>query len=252
MTSRSRLSYQSIEAKGGLFARKKATVKRQLETRITAQQLWETFESSKDPIGDILDLVDRTYRIAFTKFEVDTASDWSKVEKLLKFAFDNIPQAVRDLRDSLEPTINEYMRGDVRSVTAAQVREIDDEIRSAKAVVNYLLRVLKELNGGVESFLQKDTITMKEYHALAKDISASIRSVKASMRKEFGGVYSLSQPLKPLSESQIPRYRSKGSRSRSRSSDNSSSSRRSKSASIQSIARSASPKGWGKYFYRKK
>jgi hypothetical protein len=255
MASRSRLSYQSIESKGGLFARKKGTVKRQVETRITAQDLWDTFETSKDPVGDIFDLVDRTYKVAFTKLEPETSQGWPKVQKLLDFVWVRIPSAIQDLRNNLEPTLNEYMRGDVRSVTDAQLREINEEIRAAKAVLGYLVRAMKELNEGVEEFLQKDTITTKEYHNLARDISATLRNAKAGIRKEFGGVYSLPQPLKPLSESQIPGYRSRGSknsknsRSRSRSSD--------RSASIQSIARSASKRsasvrGWKKLFDRKK
>jgi hypothetical protein len=264
MASRSRLTYQSIESKGGFFARKKGTVKRQVETRITAQDLWDTFETSKDPVGDIFDLVDRTYKVAFTKLEPeseDPRQGWPKVQKLLDFAWVRIPSAIQDLRNNLEPTLNEYMRGDVRSVTDAQLREINEEIRAAKAVLVYLVRAMKELNEGVEEFLQKDTITTKEYHNLTRDISATLRNAKAGIRKEFGGVYSLPQPLKPLSESQIPGYRSRGSknsknsRSRSRSSDRGSLSR--KSASIQSIARSASKRsasvrGWKKLFYRKK
>lgn len=202
MASRSRLSYQSIESKGGVFAKKKPTYQqRKIQTRVSAQDLWEIFETSKNPAGEILDLVDRVLNVAFTKLEPETSADWPKVEQLLKYAFVKVPKALRDLRSEIGGAIDMHMRADVGTITASQMKEIDEEVKTAHAVLDYLLTVLEELQAGVEDFLSKEEITTQEYRALAKDISSSLRNVKSAMRQEFGGLYVLPQPLKLKSRS---------------------------------------------------
>jgi len=244
MASRSRLSYQSVESKGGLFARKK-DVQRKFKLVVTAQSLWELFETSKDPMGDILDLIDQSMKIAFTRLQPETDRDWPKVEQLLKFAFTNLPRAIRDLKRDMGETLTMYMRWNVRSVTDAQLNEIDAEVRSAISVLDYLLNVLDELDEGVHSYLKKADISRKEYIALSKDISASIQKVKKASRNELGGIYHLPEPLKPASKSQMV-----GERSRSRSVQ-SSSSRSVQSSRSRSKSKSQSAKG-GRRMFRKK
>lgn len=216
MASRSHLSYESIQADSkrfGLMAKKKTTSqsqKRKIETQVTAQDLWENFEKSSNPAGDILDIVDRALAIAFGKLSPETDEDWPKVEKLLKFSFEKLPKAIRDLRTEIGLAIDQHMRAQVTSVTPAQMKEIDEEVKTAKIVLNYLIEVIKQLEVEVHDFLSqprddvefaKGYIPLKEYRTLAKDISTAIRAVKGALREEIGKTYVLPKPLKLQSRS---------------------------------------------------
>lgn len=91
-------SYEDVQRKGVLRKKKKVRVTVPESTVFDTDSLWELFQSSKDPAGDLLDTIEYYCDLALTKISYKKQA---KIERILNFLLSDLMQVLTEFHDDI-------------------------------------------------------------------------------------------------------------------------------------------------------